>query len=241
MATYFKPEKSNRWKGTIDDIVGLSNAVTQEIASRTSQTPAYTSRVEGSTLNAEFDDSQQMKSSIKVKDLKSIEKISLTIGDWVERTPLSAVLVFSRASGEPAVVAQTRGRDRVQVEGLLSATIKPFLDGGRRKLNLSNSALYILSLLILVAIIAILIAVPIPYPDMPFVLFWVGNTLVGGLLGFLVFGGVYKFANWIYPQLELLAPGEDTQFKNSRKWVFSAAGGAIGAPLFVGLLIAWLT
>lgn len=178
---------------------------------------------------------------MRAEDLKGIEKISITVGEWAEHAPLSASIVFSRVSGEPAVVAQTRGTDRVQVEGLLSVNIQPYLDRGKRRLNLSNHLLYVLSMLLLVSVFAIWFSVPIDYPDVSFGVGYFVGSIVGGIVGFMIFWGVERFARWIYPPLELLAPGETTQFARSRKWVYSGVGGAIVVPLLLSVLTSVLT
>jgi hypothetical protein len=241
MPIYFKPEKVARWKGTLDDIVSVVDSTAAEIASQTGQSPPFSARVQGPTMNAELTAANEMRSVIKVDDFKRLEKIDLIVGEWKEHTALGASITFSREQGKPAVEVETRGQNRIQVEGLLSATLKPFLEQGKRKINLSNTVLYFVSLALLLLLIFAFVSIPITYPDIPYTVLWLISSVVGAVIGVLVFASVYKFANWIYPELELLAPGDDTQFQKSRRWVFSVIGSAIVAPIIVGVLLAVLT
>jgi hypothetical protein len=133
MKTTVVTDKTPRWTGTVDDIVAVANQAIALVSDHSQEKlpPFYsTVTLSKSKIETNYEDLEDFASSTR-DNLGQIEKISLTIGEFAEDSPLSTKIEFDRKIANPAVTIRARtqahlgrGTDKRAEEG---ASIGPSL------------------------------------------------------------------------------------------------------------------
>lgn len=229
MATTRMTRQSDRWAGTIEDIERATRLAIDVLSQRTRvDTPCHIQIVLPGRVT-EADTPDALRTEIDTRDLTLIRTIRIEVG--AKRGTRATIHVERQP---PAMTVEVTGDDRTRVEGLISQ-LDELLHRGRQPLTANNiGGLLLLSMIVFVSGGTLaLMTLEGNFEN------WsrIGNVLLGVMI--LVAVAIIPAGFWLFPSLELLAPGIHTRAKRFRfgivAFVVSIVSG-LGAALIYDLV-----
>jgi hypothetical protein len=235
MKTVIKPESIRRWQGTISDVCSLAASAQQCVKERISAEPPISVSTEYKGVETEFDTLEDFMESSK-DDFTQLEKITITVGDFIRDSALSTEVVLSNSLQSPGAQLRVRGHDKDHVFGVAS-DLRIKAARNARKLPLSNGNIA------LIVLVAFSIAqyffythVSLPFSGFLGYVILIAATILPLFVVFLA----GQATHWLIPQMELVANDGSTRWARNRRKAFAGIGvisSAILAPLVVGVIL----
>jgi hypothetical protein len=241
MKTTVVTDKIPRWTGEVADIVAVVGEAKKLVDQFTSKDSSCYATVTQDTVETNFEDLNDFASSTG-DNLRQVEKITLTIGDFNADTALSARIEFDSNMASPAVLVRARGHDPILVDGLITQ-LRTQLRKGRRWFSWGWGPIQ------WIVLGAYLIGnyLYIRYVGFPAIkndlLYYLFIVFIVALPTFVVIW-VIKLVNWFVPTLELRPPKIDTRARRYRTRAIASFGSVVVTsiliPIFVDQVKEWL-